>query len=87
MRNLALGAAIILGACGPSGRTDDNGARPDAGSSQSDAQQQQPTSRVYAHSGDKLYQVNTQTLSQVEIGTMGGLGTQSLTDLAIDKSD
>jgi hypothetical protein len=42
---------------------------------------------VYAHSGSKLYQVNTTTLVPVEIGSMTGLGTQSLTDLAIDKND
>ncbi len=87
MRHLVLGASFVLGACGPSGRTGDN-TSPDASQSQSDGQQQQqPTSRVYAHSGSKLYQVDTQTLSPMEIGTMGGLGTQSLTDLAIDKTD
>jgi hypothetical protein len=44
-------------------------------------------SRVYAHSGSTLYRVDTQTLQPVEIGAMGGLGTQSLTDLAIDKNN
>lgn len=87
MRNLVLGTSlVVMGACGPSERTGD-GLRPDASQTSSDSSQQQPTSRVYAHSGSKLYQVSTQTLAPVEIGTMGGLGTQSLTDLAIDKSD
>jgi hypothetical protein len=44
-------------------------------------------SRVYAHSGSMLYRIDTQTLSTVPVGPMSGLGTQSLTDLAIDKSD
>lgn len=86
MRNLVLWTSIVLGACGPSGRTD-NGDKPDARASGDSGQQQGPASRVYAHSGDKLYQVDTQTLSPVTIGTMVGLGAQSLTDIAIDKSD
>jgi len=45
------------------------------------------TSRVYAHSGRVLYRIDTATLAPVQIGTMAGLGTQSLTDLAIDKDD
>jgi hypothetical protein len=52
-----------------------------------DGSQQGPASRVYAHSGDKLYQIDTQTLASVPVGMMAGLGTQSLTDLAIDKAD
>lgn len=87
MRNLVLGTSlVVLGACGPSERTG-SGLRPDGSTQTSDSTVQPPTSRVYAHSGSKLYQVNTQTFAPVEIGTMGGLGTQSLTDLAIDKND
>jgi hypothetical protein len=87
MKNLVLGASVILAACGPSERTGGN-EQPDAAVTQGDGQQQYPdTSRIYAHSGSKLYQVNNQTLEAVEIGTMTGLGTQSLTDIAIDKSD
>jgi hypothetical protein len=87
MKNLVLGASVILAACGPSERTGGN-EQPDAAVTQGDGQQQYPdTSRIYAHSGSKLYQVNNQTLAAVEIGTMTGLGTQSLTDIAIDKSD
>lgn len=87
MRNLVLGTSIIvLGACGPSER-DGNGGQPDAAMQTGDGSQQGPASRVYAHSGDKLYQIDTQTLAPVNVGTMAGLGTQSLTDLAIDKAD
>ncbi|HEU0035985.1 MAG TPA: hypothetical protein VFQ53_35480 [Kofleriaceae bacterium] len=42
---------------------------------------------MYAHSGSKLYRLNAATLAAEPIGTMSGLGTQSLTDLAIDKDD
>jgi len=45
------------------------------------------TSRVYAHSGQTLYLMNSLTLATTTIGSMTGLGTQSLTDLAIDKDD
>jgi hypothetical protein len=45
------------------------------------------TSRVYAHSGQTLYLMNSLTLATTTIGSMTGLGTQSLTDLAIDKND
>jgi hypothetical protein len=44
-------------------------------------------SRVYAHSGSTLFRIDTQNLGTVQIGAMTGLGTQSLTDLAIDKDD
>jgi hypothetical protein len=42
---------------------------------------------VYAHSGNTLYRVDVGTLAPQTIGMMSGLGTQSLTDLAIDKAD
>jgi len=45
------------------------------------------TSRVYAHSGQTLYLMNSLTLATTMVGSMTGLGTQSLTDLAIDKND
>jgi hypothetical protein len=44
-------------------------------------------SRVYAHSGGTLYRMDAVTLTAVAIGPMAGIGTQSLTDLAIDKDD
>jgi len=44
-------------------------------------------SRVYAHSGTTLYRIDTHTFAPQMIGNMTGLGTQSLTDLAVDKDD
>lgn len=87
MQRLVLGTILIASACGPSGRTDNHG-QPDAATIQLDGTVvTEPDSRVYAHSGSKLYQVDTATLQPIEIGSMTGLGTQSLTDLAIDKDD
>ncbi|HUS30192.1 MAG TPA: hypothetical protein VMZ53_16910 [Kofleriaceae bacterium] len=86
MQRAVLATIIVTSACGPSGR-DGNGDLPDARPS-GDGQVTLPASRVYAHSGSKLYQVDSQPPhTPVEIGTMGGIGTQSLTDLAIDKTD
>ncbi len=86
MKRLVLPAVLVLGACGPSGR---NEAQVDAASGGSaDAPPvTESDSRVYAHSGNKLYRIDVATLAPVEIGAMNGLGTQSLTDLAIDKDD
>ncbi len=80
-------AVAVLTACGPSNRNDgaaDAPSQPDAGS---DSGPPIDTSRVYAHSGQTLYQMNSLTLATTTIGSMTGLGTQSLTDLAIDKND
>lgn len=86
MKSLVLGALAVLGACGPSGRSEGTVDAPGGGGN-GDGSVTPPDSRVYAHSGSKLYQVDTTTLMPVEIGSMTGLGTQSLTDLAIDKND
>lgn len=86
MQRLVLGTILLASACGPSGRTDNTGT-PDAKTFNDAPAVIEPDSRVYAHSGSKLYQIDTATLQPVEIGTMAGLGTQSLTDLAIDKND
>ncbi len=88
MTRLALLLAVF-GACGPAGRSDMtvDAAGSDSGSGSADAAVMPPDSRVYAHSGSKLYRIDTTTLAPVEVGMMNGLGTQSLTDLAIDKSD
>ena len=86
MKRLVLWTILLASACGPSGR--DNNGQPDASTTHTDGTIiTEPDSRVYAHSGSKLYQVDTATLQPIEIGTMAGLGTQSLTDLAIDKQD
>jgi hypothetical protein len=43
-------------------------------------------SLVYAHTGNTLYRVDSTTLSVVEVGPLAGIGTESLTDIAIDKN-
>jgi hypothetical protein len=90
MKRLVLGTLAVLGACGPAGRggeqtIDAAGGGSDGG--RHDSGTQPADSRVFAHSGTKLYRIDTTTLMPVAIGTMTGLGTQSLTDLAIDKTD
>ncbi len=92
-------AVLVLTACSPNDR--DNPASD--GPSQSDTSLDGPPpvelSRVYAHDNriaagggnpekpSKLYLLNSATLATTEIGPITGLGTQSLTDLAIDKDD
>lgn len=50
--------------------------------------QQADNSRVYAHSGSTLYRVDATSFQPQMIGDMSsGLGNQSLTDLAVDKTD
>src|SRR3954468_3532915 len=88
MQRAIIAALMFTCACGPGGRDGNGNGQPDAHTGGgTDGQQQLPQSRVYAHSGTKLYQVDTTTLAPIEVGTMGGIGTQSLTDLAIDKND
>ncbi len=88
MKTLVLLLAV-LGACGPAGRGEETADAAGSGSDSgnADAFVPPPDSRVFAHSGAKLYRIDTITLAPVEVGTMNGLGTQSLTDLAIDKND
>lgn len=88
MKRLVPGALALLCACGPSGRNDVTvDAAGGGGGSDADGPVVMPDSRVYAHSGSKLYQIDVATFAPIEIGSMTGLGTQSLTDLAIDKDD
>lgn len=81
----------MLSACGPAGRqdtgVDGSAGRPDAPGDDTDAPPLEMISRVYAHSGGTLYQLDSTTLTATPIGAMSGLGTQSLTDLAIDQND
>lgn len=86
-------AAITLAACGPrvSGGDDDDGvdARPDAPAIDADTTtdgEEVDFSRVYAHSGQVLYRLDTTTLAPVEIGPFG-LSGSSITDIAVDKND
>jgi len=88
MRRLAVVLAT-LSACGPGNRT---GNDPDARGSvdtgpTSDTGATPDSSRVYAHNGGTLYKVDTTTFAATAVGPMTALGTQSLTDLAIDKND
>jgi hypothetical protein len=92
MQKPVLYALALLSACGPANRDGDSvdaatgGGGSDSGSG-SGGGSNESDSRVYAHSGSKLFRIDTNNLGTVEVGTMSGLGTQSLTDLAIDKTD
>lgn len=79
---LAMG---LLAACGPSGR-EYEGVDAPVGPTP-DSPPFVDMSRVYAHSGTTLYRMDANTLQALSIGPMAGIGTQSLTDLAIDKDD
>lgn len=96
MRSLGLFAAVIgaIVACGPGARGG-NGGGGDGGGGGGDGGgggggdgggSNPGESLVYAHSGSALYRVDTTTLQAVEVGPLSGLGTASLTDLAIDKT-
>lgn len=89
---VSLAASAPLAACGPSGSSDDDGqaidARTDArtdGGGGIDAEEPD-FSKVYAHSGQVLYRLDTTALTPVEIGPFG-IGTMSITDIAVDKND
>lgn len=78
--------SLALCACGSPSRNGQS--TPDASTSGSGTDgSTADTSRVYAHSGGTLFRIDTQNLGTIQVGTMTGLGTQSMTDLAIDKSD
>ncbi len=84
-------ASAGLIACGPPSR---DGINVDAGSNQpqldgggSGSGSNVDSSRVYAHTANTLYRIDTQTFTAQMVGTMAGLGTDSLTDLAVDKND
>lgn len=80
-------AMSVLAACGPSGRGDDGPSIDAPAGPTPDSPPAVDTSRVFAHSGTTLYRMDNLTLAAVAIGPMNGIGTQSLTDLAIDKDD
>ena len=77
--------ALAITACGAPAR-DGTGEPPD-GHVFDDAPPQTDTSRVYAHSATTLYKVDTTTFAAQMVGTIQPIGTQSLTDIAIDKND
>src|SRR5690242_17685091 len=82
---------LIVGcaSCGPGGRsTQDAPGGFDSASADAGPDALAPDfSKVYAHSGSELYRIDTTTLEPQRVGTITGLGTQSLTDLAIDGDD
>ncbi len=80
-------AVVVLTACSPSDRDNPATDGPSQPDTQPDSLPPVDMSRVYAHSGQTLYLLNSATLATTTIGTMSQLGTQSLTDLAIDKDD
>ena len=80
---------VLVAACGPAHHPavgdDDDGSAVDAGSTGGDAAD--GTSLIYAHSGYTLYRIDSATLATIEIGPLTGIGTQSVTDIAIDKAE
>lgn len=80
---ILLGAIVVLVACGPAGRENDT---VDAPGTQPDSPATPAMSRVYGHSGDRLYRLDPMTLAPTEIGAMTGLDA-GLLDLAVDKND
>lgn len=91
MRKLGLGMLVLFAACGPGDRPPGMG-QDDAAPQEKDAPVIPPidgpvidNSKVYAHSGSVLFRVDTTTFQPMMIATLTGLGTSSLTDLAIDK--
>lgn len=85
MKILYLSLCIL--ACGSSGR---GGQNPDAHGVDSHSGgdgANTDTSLVYAHSGSTLYRIDTFNLGTVQIGPMTGLGSASMTDLAVDKNN
>src|SRR5580704_10163714 len=84
-----LSYVVLVVACGPAHHTvgdDDDGSGIDAPGTTGDGANDS-VSLVYAHSGSALYRVDSMTLTTVEIGPLTGIGTESLTDLAVDKNE
>src|SRR5262245_24262722 len=84
--------ALLLGyaSCGPGGRdTIDSAPAPDSRPALDAGVDALPPdfSKVYAHTGTELYRIDTTTNAPTLVGPITGIGTQSLTDLAIDKDD
>jgi hypothetical protein len=93
MRDSALLISVLLLACGPGGRDDSSQLSPDAGFS--------PDSGgggggggggdavyVYAHTASTLYRVDPDTLAVTQVAPFGwgSVGSDQMTDLAIDKT-
>lgn len=93
MRNAALLVSLLLCACGPSTRGDglgddgSGGAQPDAGGGGGGGGGGGETIYVYAHTASTLYRVDPDTLQVQMIGDFnwGSVGSDQMTDIAIDK--
>ncbi len=91
----ALALAVAAAACGPSVTGSDDDQPIDAavaidgrvidGPGGIDADET-PPSLVYAHSGQTLYRIDTRTNQAIMIGAFTNLGTQSMTDIAVDRN-
>lgn len=92
MRPYLLSCVLFAAACGPdvSSSPDGPGAdaagNPDANGTGTDGNVAD-FSKVYVNSPDSLYRLDTTTLMPVLIGPFANLGTQSMTDIAVDKGD
>jgi hypothetical protein len=85
MKFLYLSLGLL--ACGSSGRSGQNPDARGADSHSGGDGANTDTSKVYAHSGSTLYRIDTVNFGTVQIGPLAGLGSASLTDLAVDKND
>lgn len=95
MRNTGLvSVVLLLFACGPSNRGDDDdpGSAPDAGdpggNGGGSGSGNGETVYVYAHSSSTLYRIDPDTLMVQQVGAFnwGGVGSDQMTDIAIDKT-
>ena len=86
MRIRSLLIPVLLAAC--SSGTKSGPDAPGGGDASTDAPplvDAMDESLVYAHSGNHLYRIDTRTNASVDIGPITGVGTQSITDIAVDK--
>ena len=96
---LVSAALVLAAACGPSvtGNGDDVQSIDAATDGATDGRvidgpggidaDESPPSRVYAHSGQMLYRIDTTTNAAIPIGPFTNLGTQSMTDIAVDRDE
>lgn len=91
----AIAILVLLVACGAPTRRPGKGGGPDGGSGSPDAAgpmgdgSMPGTTYVYAHTSDTLYKVDPDTLAITMIGAFGwpaSVGTDQMTDIAIDKT-
>lgn len=94
MRRAGLLVSVLLVACGPSTRGDDDGSggggngAPDAGSGGGGGGGGGEQVFVYAHTATTLYKVDPDTLSVTKVADFnwGSVGSDQMTDIAIDKN-